>query len=373
MNFKIEPLMTEDRSKWNNFVNNQKETSIVHTIEWKNILEEVFGYEPFYHVIKNHEGKIVGISPAFICKTFFGKILISMPFFEYGGPFVLEEYKDAYKELFKIYKELAENGRVKKIKIRTPPNLIDYSEYDVAGLGFEKAVEAEDFILDLKGKSYEKDVWNGYKRDSNIRTDIRKALKQGTKINKSHNWETLYKLIVEKDKELGSPPFPKKYFEKLEQQLRDKLSYATAYITNEEITRDVEEPEKEDYTTGQTTNMMPAASMLSITFHNRMLIHQLGSDKEYLKKCPASILWNEMIKDAMEKGLDEVDLGRSMPGSQHAHIKEQFLTKKREVYAFYYPRAEDHYKFLWVEKVFAKVPWMITRTGLGEFIIKRNP
>lgn len=373
MNFTIEPLRSEEYDKWNEFVNGQKDLSIFHTAEWKKLMEEVFEYDPFYHVVKNQEGVIVGVSPAFICPTFFGKVLQSMPFFEYGGPYVLEGYEGAYKELFKMYKELADKKIVKKVKIRTPPNMIDYSEHGVAEVGFEKSLEAWDFVLKTEGKNYENDVWKGYEKKSDIRTNIRKALRLGTKLNKNQNWEKLYGLVYEKDNKLGSPVFPKKYFEKLNELFGDKLHYVASYLPKEEIHKNIQEPEKENYVSSETLNMNPVASMVSVVYHGRMLMHQLGSDERYLKKCSTFILFNEMIKDAMQKGLKEVDFGRSRAESQHAHLKTQFLTTKRDAYAYYYPKAEDHYKFLWVEKVFSKVPWLINKTPLGEFIIKRNP
>lgn len=373
MNYKIEPLRSEEYNKWNEFVDSRQELSIFHTAEWKQILEDVFEYIPFYHVVKNQEGSIVGVSPAFICQTFTGKVLISLPFFEYGGPFILEEYKEAYKYLFKMYKELFEKKIVKKVKIRTPPNLMDYSEYGVAEVGFEKELEAWDFVLELEGKDYEKDIWQGYEKKSDIRTNIRKALRLGAKINKKNNWETLYNLIYEKDNKLGSPVFPQKYFELLDKLFKNKLHYTTSYLPKEEIHKDTQEPEKENYVTDETLNMNAVGSMVSIAYHGIMLMHQLGSDEKYLNKCSTMILFNEMIKDAAAKGIKEVDFGRSKPESQHAHLKTQFLTKKRDVYAYYYPHAENHYKYLWVEKVFAKMPWLINKTPLGEFIIKRNP
>jgi hypothetical protein len=73
--------------------------------------------------------------------------------------------------------------------------------------------------------------------------------------------------------------------------------------------------------------------------------------------------------------LEQIDFGRSRKDSQYSHFKEQFLTQKRDAYCYVYPitKAQDHYKYLWVEKIFAKMPWIINRTPLGKFIIKRNP
>ncbi len=376
MNYTIEKLDSSDESRyeeWSQFVNSHRELSIFHTIEWKRLLEKVFGYSSEYYYVTNQESKIVGISPAFKCKTFSGKIIMSMPFFEYGGPFVEQGYESAYKDIFELYKKKVESKEVKMVKIRSLPTMLDYSKFGVEG--YAKQAEASDFILDLKGKDFEKDIWNGYAKESDVRTNIRKAIKKGAKLNKLHNWELLYKLVFEKDNKLGSPAFPKKYFEKLEEIFKDKLVYCSSFLPKEDVQLSISVPEKENIVINDTKNLVPVASIVGITFNNRMLLHQLGSDERHLRTCSTFILFNEMIKDALKMNLELVDFGRSKQESQHSHLKEQFLTQKRDAYCYVYPitKAQDHYKYLWVEKIFAKMPWIINKTPLGQFIIKRNP
>ncbi|MBW3012126.1 hypothetical protein KY311_02995, partial [Candidatus Woesearchaeota archaeon] len=191
MEYTIEKLDESRFNEWNDFVNSHDGLSIFHTIEWKKLLEDVFGYSPEYYFVKNNENRIVGISPAFKCKTFFGKIIMSMPFFEYGGPFVEQGYESAYNDIFQIYKQKAEEGEVKLVKIRCLPSFIDYSQFGIQD--YAKQVEAWDFILELQGKDFEKDIWNGYAKDSDIRTNIRKSIKKGAKLNKDKDWQRLYK------------------------------------------------------------------------------------------------------------------------------------------------------------------------------------
>ncbi|RJS71848.1 hypothetical protein CW714_05200, partial [Methanophagales archaeon] len=74
MQFEVQQLDKNDYNRWNDFLKTHKNATIFHTIEWKNVLEETFGYKPEYLVVKNSEGKIVGISPAFSVKTLFGKV-----------------------------------------------------------------------------------------------------------------------------------------------------------------------------------------------------------------------------------------------------------------------------------------------------------
>jgi hypothetical protein len=69
----------------------------------------------------------------------------------------------------------------------------------------------------------------------------------------------------------------------------------------------------------------------------------------------------------------ELDFGRSRPNSSTAFFKEKFRCEKRNLYAYYYPAdfSEDKYGGKeFGQKVIKKLPWLFTRTFLGNWLRK---
>ncbi|MBD3248623.1 GNAT family N-acetyltransferase [Candidatus Woesearchaeota archaeon] len=343
MRYNIFELKKEDFEEWDSFVKENK-LPIFHTISWKKILEETFNFKPVYYIVKDKDGQIVGVSPAFICKTFLKKIIVSMPFFEYGGPFVKKGYKEAYKDIFERYKEYADKGKVDHIKIRSLPFEEDYQD-----INFKKELEAYDFYMDIEGRSFE-DIWNSFSKDQGVRTEVNKAKRKGVIVKTENSPDVLHKLLTMKDARLGSPSFSKRFYLNIEKYLKDNTNYITSYI-----------------------NKTPIASMISLRFQDELMLHQLGSDPEYFKKTSTDILFIEQIRYAIENNLKKVDFGRSKPNSSHSFFKKKYNCKKRDIYVYSYPLdfSEQRYEGRnFGQKIIKKIPWVFTRTFLGNWLRK---
>ncbi len=344
MRYFIEEFKESDSREWNEFVNANKELTIFHTVEWKKIMEETFGFKPAYYVVKTEDKEIVGVCPAFIVKEFFKKAIVSMPFFEYGGPFIKEGYKEAYKDLFKVYKSFVDEKKVKYVKIRSLPSDADYGE-----TGFNKELEAYSFFISLKDKSFD-DVWNSFTKDSGVRTEYNRSVRFGVEVKNQKNPEVIYKLISAKDAKLGSPTFPKKFYVNVDKHLKTRLFYTNSML-------------KEN----------PIASMTSLSFNGELLLHQLGSDKEYMKKTSTDILFVEQIKRAINTGCLKIDFGRSKPGSSHSFFKKKYDCERRDIYTYTYPESfsEDRYEGRsFGSKIIKSFPFIFTKTFIGAWLRK---
>ena len=342
MQYQIEELKQEDLEKWDEFVKDNKLT-IFHTIGWKKIIEESFGFKPLYYVIKS-ENDIVGVAPAFFVNNFSKKAIVSMPFFEYGGIFVKEGFEDAYNDIFDRYKEFVDKQEVDFVKIRSLPFDVDYGD-----IGFNKQLESYDFYLDIKGKSFD-EVWSMFTKDSGVRTEYNRSINNGVSVKTEKNAQIIYDFVVKKDAKLGSPSFGKRFYLNLEKYLGDKVHYVTSYLEEKSI-----------------------ASMVSLKFGDELLLHQMGSDKKYFKQSSTDILFVEQIKFAVENGLKKVDFGRSKPDSRHSFFKKKYQCEKRDIYAYYYPADffENRYEGReFGQKVIKKMPWLFTRTFLGNWLRK---
>lgn len=121
MDIEISRFEKSDEPDWTAFVRTHENSTIFHTLEWKKVLEDTYQIQPEYIVARNNSGIIVGISPAFRMKTLTGLVLVSQPFFEYGGPLIKIGCTEALSGFLKYYVDLKETSKIKYIELRPVP------------------------------------------------------------------------------------------------------------------------------------------------------------------------------------------------------------------------------------------------------------
>ena len=351
--FEVQPLRGGDYEEWNKFAKVHKNATIFHTMEWKNVLEETFGYKPEYLVVKNSEGEIVGISPAFSVKTLFGKVIVSQPFFEYGGPIIDRGFEAAYEEILNFYGDKVENERIKYVEIKVLP---DGGNEHFDKTGFVKQFKAYGFYIDVKGKDFEKDIWLGlYTKKSRVRNSVKKAINSGVRVVEDDDIDIYYELYIKTISKLGSPPYPKALFENIKKYAGSSVRFTYAYLKE-----------------------MPIAAMMSFPYNNRDLMVSLVSDENYQEYRANDLLYNEQIEYATKNGFEIIDLGRTRPDSPYERYKKKWGATKIDLYSYVYPPSASEgvnpYKYyLMVSRITKKVPWIFTKTGIGPYLVKKFP
>ena len=355
MRFEVQQLDRSDYNGWNNFLKTHRNATIFHTTEWKKVLEETFGYKPEYLIVKDFEGRIVGISPAFSVKTLFGKVIVSQPFFEYGGPLVESGFEEAYKEILNFYKDKVENERIKYVELRILPiGEKEHAYFDKTG--FVKQFKAYDFYIDVKGKDFEKDIWLGlYTKKSRVRNSVKKAIKSGVRVVEDDDINVYYELYIKTIAKLGSPPYPEALFKNIKMYVKSSVRFTYAYLKE-----------------------TPIAAMMSFPYNNRDLMVGLVSDETYQKYRANDLLYNEQIEYATKNKFEIVDLGRTRPDSPYEQYKKKWGATKVDLYSYVYPPSASEgvnpYKsYLLFSKITKKVPWIFTKTGIGPYLVKKFP
>lgn len=351
--FKIMPLLIDDYNEWNKFLELNEYTTIFHTLEWKEILEKTFNYTPEYQLIRDSKDELIGISPAFSVKVIFGKVIVSQPFFEYGGPILKDGFDEAYKDIFNYYKDKSDTKGAKYIELRNCPGK-EITHFENAG--FVKQFKAYDFFIDVKGKDFESDIWYGlYTKKSRVRNSVKKAIDSGIKVIERRDIDTYYGLYTTTVERLGSPPYPKKLFENIEKHLGSSVRFTYAYLDD-----------------------IPIAAMMSFPYKKRNLLVGLVSDETYQEYRANDLLYNEQIEYATKNNFDVVDFGRTRPDSYYERYKKKWGATRCDLYSYVYPSsaAKDvnpYTYYLLFSKITKKMPWLLTRTGIGTHIIKRFP
>jgi predicted N-acyltransferase len=352
MQFEVLRLEKSEYNEWHDFLTTQKNATIFHTLEWKKVLEETFGYKPEYLIVKNSKGKIIGISPAFSVKTLFGRVIVSQPFFEYGGPIVERGFEEAFKEILNFYRDKAENERIKYVEIRVLPD--GENEY-FNNTGFVKQFKAYDFYIDVKGKDFEKDIWLGL-YNNKVRNSIRTGIKSEVKIVEEDNIDVYYDLYLKTMARLGSPPYPKALFENIKRYEKSLVRFTFAYSEG-----------------------VPIAGLWALLYGNTVSIVGNVSRLEYQKYNANDLLYNEQIEYATKNNkLEIVDLGRTRPNSSYERYKKKWGATKVDLYGYVYPPSASEgvnpYKYyLLFSKITKKIPWIFTKTRIGPYLAKKFP
>jgi len=351
--FQITELSDEDHKDWNNFLVHHKESTIFHTLEWKRVIEKTFSYQPIYLLLKDSKSELIGISPSFLARTLRGKIIVSQPFFEYGGPLVNDGFDDAYQSILKFYKSQIDAKKAKYIELRCSPN-VELNNFDK--IGFIKQFKAYDFYIDITGKDFEKDIWFGlYTKKSRVRNSVNKAKDSGVKVKETRDLNIYYSLYRKTVERLGSPPYPPAFFKNIEKYVGSSVRFTYAYL-------------------GET----PIAAMMSFPYKKRDLMVGLVSDEYYQEYRANDLLYNEQIEYATRNGFDVVDFGRTRPNSYYERYKKKWGATRCDLYSYIYPTSfgkdvNPYLYYLMFSKITKKMPWVLTRTGIGSYIIKQFP
>ena len=95
-----------DEIEWRDFIHSNENASIYHTLEWKNILEESFGFKAINMTLK-YKNEILEILPLYLIKKpFLGKKIISIPLSGYHSTFLSNNTK-AHGLLIKAIVDIA--------------------------------------------------------------------------------------------------------------------------------------------------------------------------------------------------------------------------------------------------------------------------
>lgn len=183
-----------------------------HSIKWKNVMERSFSHPTVYLVVKDENGRLVGICPMVILASGHFRILDSLPYSDLGGPVIEKRYiKEASLSLLRF---IEESSCEKSISCAKMCFLKDGSEQ------FFKSsrcyVDNNTGVVELDLKTKPSDfIWNKIFRAVQ-RKEIRRFEKDGFQVREAHAksdlrkfWAVYYSSL----KHIGAPARPYTLFE----------------------------------------------------------------------------------------------------------------------------------------------------------------
>lgn len=298
----IQILNPIEYPNWDDLLLTNPEASFFHTSAWARILSESYNYTPLYFTEIENE-KLTALIPVMEIKSILtGKRGVSLPFTDLCDPIVQNG-----NQFNPILENIFRHGKAAGWK---------YIEFKGGKGIFHKEPSVSycyHHTLDLTRN--ENDIFSSFK--SNTRRNIRKAIKQGVKIELFNTLESVrsfYRLNCITRKYHGLPPQPFNFFKKIYEHI---ISRKKGFVVLASF--------KESYVAG------------AIYFHfGNKVIYKYGASNRSFQHLRANnlIMW-ESIKWYANNGFKTFSFGKTEPENKGLLQFKLGWNTKEEIINFY--------------------------------------
>ena len=290
-------LYNEDGSAWDTFVASHKDSTNYHQYGWRKVVEKSFGHSTMYVAATNRSNEICGILPFVQMKSrLFGNVMVSLPFFNYGGMLTTEE--SVASVLLNVSRKMLLGNGVDHIELRHLTKCADVSvtkQHKVT------------MILPLADNVEEQ--WKGL--DSKVRNQIRKAEKSGLQavVGSMELLDGFYEVFCRNMRDLGTPVYGRNFFRNVLEEFPETTRILSVMYG------------------GRTV-----ASALLTWFKGTLEVPWASSNRDFSALCPNNLLYWEAIRFAISRGAHIFDFGRSTPGEGTYKFKKQWGARPVQLY-----------------------------------------
>lgn len=297
-----------DDSEWRRFVESAPGATSAHLIEWRDIIAEVFGYEPIY-TVATRGGHVCGVLPAFVVRSaFLGTHIISVPFLNAGGVCATDD--DARAALLDAARDATRSYRSKHFEMRCdypPPEGIRAREHKVR------------IVLDLPDSADQ--LWSSLR--SEIRNRTRRAEKAGLRVEfGSSDIDGFYRVFADNMRDLGVPAHPIRFFGAVMRCFDAASRPEAAGKAQAELAIVKDDSEV-------------VGGAILVKFRDTLEVPWISCSRERFEQCPNNILYWEIMRRACEQGCRRFDFGRSSPDTGPATFKMRWGARVEQLYWHY--------------------------------------
>lgn len=345
MSFSIITNESIDAKQWDAFASTAAGASFYHLMGWKQVIEKTFSHPTFYLSAVSDSADVVGILPlAHLKSRLFGNMLVSLPFFNYGG--VCAGSEDVRRALLQRAIDLATDTKADFVEIRHED---DWQQ------GLPRKTSKVSMRLELPASA--NDLWQAI--GSKLRNQIQKPRKEGLRsvIGRAEQLDAFYDVFSANMRDLGTPVYPKAFFRNILERFPEQTWIGAVY-------------------SGST----PVAAGFLGGFRSRLEIPWASSLRSFNRLSPNMLLYWSCLEFACERGYGTFDFGRSTPGEGTYKFKEQWGAKPHPLYWYYWlPNGREmpqvnpkNPKYRTAIAVWQRLPLSLTRQ-LGPHIVKYIP
>lgn len=329
---------------WDDYVSRNPAATIYHQYRWKTVIERSFGHRGHYLACQR-DGAIRGVLPLVEMKSWlFGKFLVSVPYFNYGG--VLADDELSRDALIKKASELAQEVGSRHLELRQGAQI-------AMNLPDVSAKVAMIVPLPSDKAQYSKML------SSRLRNKIRHAEKHGLECR----WggrellDSFYSVFAINMRDLGTPVYPRHWFENVLLSMGDQARILSIWEGN-----------------------APVAATVLFQFRDTVELPWIASTPEARKHYSTALLYWTAITWAIELGFRKVDLGRCTKDGGTYQFKQQWACEEIPLHWYYWlapgvaiPQIRpDNPKYRLAINAWKKLPLSVANT-IGPKIVRFIP
>jgi FemAB-related protein (PEP-CTERM system-associated) len=291
-------------AQWDGYVRRAAGSTLYHLSGWRQVIEQTFGHRTHYLSAVDRSAAVVGVLPLVQLQSrMFGNMLVSLPFFNYGG--ICADIDSARDSLFEAAIELASTFSADFIEIRQEDEGQQWQR------DLPKKTAKVSMRLSLPGSADE--MWRSL--GAKLRNQVQRPRKEGmtTVIGGEELLDGFYDVFSSNMRDLGTPVYAKRFFRNALRQFPGQTWISSVY-------------------SGTT----PVASGFIAGFRDRMEIPWASSLRGFNKFSPNMLLYWSCLEFACESGYRVFDFGRSTPHEGTYKFKEQWGAKPYPLYWYYW-------------------------------------
>jgi len=272
---------------WDEFVHQAAGGTFFHLSGWRRVLEQAFGHRTFYLYVER-DGRIAGVLPLTQVKSrLFGNTLISNAFCVEGGIVAADD--EAADALRGKCESLARELNVDSIELRSGAGGSDgWVRKEGLYVVFRKAL-SPDVEANLKAVPRKQ------------RAMVRKGITNGLVSELDDDASRLHHVYAQSVHHLGTPVFPKRYFELLKSVFGPACDIVTIVHGKEAV-----------------------ASVLNFYFRDQVLPYYGGGSAAARQLAANDFMYWEVMRRACERGFRLFDFGRSKIDTGAYHFKKNW-------------------------------------------------
>lgn len=277
-----------DPRPWDAYVQTHADASGYHLWAWKGIFERVFGHRTIY-LCAEREGALSGVLPLVRFRSpLFGRFLVSLPFVNYGGVVATDDA--AAHALVARAASIARRESAQHVELRHRARRFDAlapKEHKVS------------MLLPLPATADA--LWEGL--DRKVRNQVRKAEKSGlvAEVGGIERVDEFYRVYAENMRDLGTPVYTRALFREVLQTFPDR---ARLVIVRKD------------------QNAVAAGLMWH--WRDTVEVPWASSLRAYNAMSPNNLLYWTILQQAIGRGAQILDFGRSTPNEGTFHFKRQW-------------------------------------------------
>ena len=274
---------------WDEYVDRHPSASAYHASAWPRAVAGLFRLDSYYLAAQAADGRICGVLPLVRQKSLlFGDRLTSLPYFNYGG--ALADDAATRRALMERAAELGRELRVDQVEFRdVEPPPVDWpvrTDKVTMVLDLPDSVEALDKALGSK-----------------LRSQVKRALREEPelRIGGAELLDDFYAPFCEVMHELGTPVYPRRFFETLLAAVPSACTLVSVRIEGQAM----------------------GAGWL-VQHRDTMEIPWAATTAAAKPKAVNMFLYHEVLKLAVARGMKRFDFGRSTVDSGPYRFKKQW-------------------------------------------------